>query len=171
MTSLIYKLQLKLVKMGLKSLGNANDKFRDSEQFVETCIDEYGIQEFKYASKRLRSDAEFILKYVKEYPYILEFCEEDIIDFYVDDNFIVVEKPMDKLLFAIKCCDENIEAFRYLSETDAFKYYSAAKNGAEIVGKYHGREERHLFNGGEEFLRDIEFVRFGVIQTDFSFLF
>ena len=62
---LLYKLQLRLAKFGVKSLKDSNDKLRDSEQFVQTCIETYGEDQFQFASERLRSDAEFILKSLK----------------------------------------------------------------------------------------------------------
>ncbi len=157
---------LYLAEIGVKSLKNSNDNLKDSEQFVETCINIYGEEEFQFASERLRSDAEFILKFVKKHPKILKFCQPKIYDSYIEDDFIIVEEPMDELLFATKCCNENIEAFRYLPQSAALKYYRAVKSGVEVVGEYHGKEESYKLRNDKEFLHGIEFLRFGILRYE-----
>lgn len=165
----VKSLQLKMAKIGLKSMRNANEDLRDSEEFVKSCINAKGVKEFKLASDRLKSDAEFILTIVKNHPEILQYCAKDIYDRYVDVSFIVVEDQLvDEMIFAIKCLNENIESFKYLPRSIAYKYYRASKNGETVVGNYHGKQESYTLNKDADYLQTIQNIRFGAVECDFN---
>ena len=95
MLRLIEKLINRLAKIGLVGIEGADEELRDSEQYIRKVIQKKGADKFQYASKYIRSDAEFILSMVKDYPEILEHCNSEIYDRYMKDCFMVEEELLD----------------------------------------------------------------------------
>lgn len=139
MARLIEKLMHRLAKIGLVGIEGAGEDLRDSEQYVRKVIQKKGSSKFKYASKYLRSDAEFILSLVQEYPEILEDCEETIYDRYIKDCFMIEEEPVDMMVFVDLCYSKNDLSLLYFPDEIIDKYISWKKDGITIKSFYHGQ--------------------------------
>lgn len=139
MTRLIEKIINKLAKIGLVGIEGADEELRDNEQYIRKVIRKKGADKFKYASKYIRSDAEFILSMVEEYPEILEHCNSEIYDRYMKDCFMVEEKQMDMIVFADLCYSKNEFSIAYLPYELVEKYISCKKDGVIIKSFYQGK--------------------------------
>ena len=115
-----------LSRLKKDSVVTATVAQKDNEIFVANCIAKNGAAEFANASDRLKSDAKFVLGLVKTCPECLNSCADVLFDRYVQDGEMI-EQPVDNKLFAALCCEENVEAFKYLAKIDARQYLQDAQ--------------------------------------------
>ena len=143
MDSLIHKLKCKIVRIKLKK-QEKEKKLNDDFKYVKAQIKKHGAQKFQYASSYIRGDAEYILELVKDYPDVLEYADENIIDRYVsEDGFYIEEEPVDELSFVIKCLEINPLSYFSLEDKYIKQYEQAIKEEKIIKCKLHGKEFDH----------------------------
>ena len=150
MLRLIEKLINRLAKIGLVGIEGANEELRDSEQYIRKVSQKKGADKFQYASKYIRSDAEFILSMVKDYPEILEHCNSEIYDRYMKDCFMVEEELLDMLIFADLCYQKNDYTLYYFPDDIVCKYLKMLENGETIKGFYNGKPYEHKLSVEEK---------------------
>ena len=143
MTRLLEKLFNKLSKIGLAGIECADDNLRSNEDYVRKVIKNKGVHKFYYASDFLKSDAEFILSMVEEFPGILEFCDNKIYDRYMPDCFMMEEIEMDPIIFLDMCYIKNDDCLYYFPDDLVINYLNMIKNGEVIKGCYQGKEYEH----------------------------
>lgn len=145
-------------------LENATAEKRDNESFVIKCVVNNGADELKYASARLKSDANFVLNLVRTYPECLAQCADVMFDRYVF-NGEKVEEPVDRKLFATMCCDRNVEAFKSLKRNDAMQYLHDVEEGRVVKGVFQGKSVEIQLENDEDYIDLLKYVRFGYIKT------
>ncbi len=127
-------------------------------------IEKKGLEEFKNASPRIKSDAKFVVKLVKTYPECLEECSDIIFDRYKDGEEII-EHPVDEMLFAIKCCNNNVNCFKYLNSKIAKRYIEAIENSETIKGTFQGEDCEINLTADKDYIELLKYVRFGYIKS------
>lgn len=143
MTRLLEKLINKLAKISFVGIEGADVDLRDNEQYVRKVIQKKGASKFKFASSYLKSDAEFILSLVENYPDILEDVEDEIVDRYLVDCFMIEEEPVDMLVFMDMCYQKNDFALYFFSNDLVLKYLDMLEKGETVKGSYHGSKYEH----------------------------
>ena len=96
----------------------------------------------------------------------MQYCEEDVVDRYFDKDSNLVQETMNKLHFAIKCCDENIGSFKYFSKDRMSAFYNAVSDGEPVDVRYHGNVESHTLRRDKEFIYYLKNINFGIVRTD-----
>lgn len=161
---LLNKIGLSLANRGLLKLKDWQDKFGDDEEFVEACIEGRGIEEFQYAGSWLKSDAKFILKMVRKHPKILQYCDDIIYDRYFGSDCLFEEREVDPLLFAAMCCDENINAFKYISEDSSRQYLDCVQHSTSVKGEFQGEQINIELNNEKDWFDVLLYIRHDIVK-------
>ena len=143
----------------------AKSEKESEKSYVFNKVETDGVEAFKNAGTRLKSDAKFVLDLVSMCPECLEECDNVLFDRY-DDNGVEVEQPVDEMLFAAMCCEKNAQAFKYLKQDISKKYLSAVQNGEVIKGSFQGQDCEIQLEADEDYIDLLKFVRFGYIKSN-----
>ena len=164
------KIILCLAESGRISLKDLGEKYNEDEEFVEACMNSRGVQEFQYASEWLKSDADFILKWVSKKPEILEYCADIVYDRYLDNLTVYQEKEIKTFWFALMCCRAHTGAYKYIDDESAKMYYDAVKGGKTYKGEYHGETEIIKLENDRDYLDTLLYVRYGIVKSGLNLL-
>ncbi len=157
------KIRLNLALKGKIKLKEWKDRYGDDETFVEAFVAGNECEEFQHASYRLRTDAEFIMKMVKKYPGILEYCEDVIYDRYIEDGMLI-EREMNKLFFAALCCSKNVFSFKYFDSDLADAYFDCVENSVKLIDRYHGEKQTIELIGDEYNINKLLNARYDIVK-------
>ena len=146
-------------------LRNEIENKKDDENFMSAYIEKHGVEGFKKASARLKSDARFILGVVKTCPECLLECEGVLLDRF-EYNEKMVEIPVDMNLFNALCCQANVEAFKFLGKADAKKYLENVEIRAIVSGNFQGNEVSVRLNTDKDYIDLLKYIRYGYLKTD-----
>lgn len=91
-------------KFDKEAVKNIIKKYSDNEEIVEACIGLFNDSLFKYVSKRLQDDRNFVIKMVNKNVNILEYAPEK----YLDDDEIM-NKAIDISGYIIRVVSERLK--------------------------------------------------------------
>jgi len=145
-------------------VGGVESK-KDNEIFMYSYVKKYGINGFKKASNRLKSDAKFVLDLVKVCPECLLECEDVLFDRFEKDGEMV-EMPIERNIFNAMCCENNVDAFKYMKKVDAKNYLQSVEQGLTLEGDFQGKSVSIELEADKDYIDLLKYVRFGYLKTD-----
>ncbi len=161
---LLEQIRLNKARNGKISLKDCAVRDTFNEKFVEACIQGNGAEEFEYASEWLRTDADFILRMIKDYPEVIRYIDDIVIDRYKNEIGILAEKEMDKFFFLTLCCKKNLRVFRYLDDENATRYMNAVKREEIIKGEYRGEKQEIALQYDDFIVDRLLNIRYDIIK-------
>ena len=129
---------------------------KDDKAYIAKKVEAKGVEAFKSCGASLKSDAKFVLDLVKTCPECLEVCDKELFDRY-EDNGVQVEQPVDKMLFAALCCQNNVESFKYLTKDIAKRYMAVVENSEIVKGSFQGEDYEIQFKADVDYLDLLKF--------------
>ena len=161
---LLNKIRLSLAKSGAIKLEKHTNTYGFDEDFVESCIEGKGAEQFKYASDWLREDADFILKLVNKYPEVVQYCSDVVFDRFNDENGVLREEKVDKFFFLAMCCEKNLRVYKYVDKNFALDYMQAVKEGRTISGTYQGKEHSIVLENSEFVINKLLNIKYDIVK-------
>ena len=164
------KTKLNLIKKGKLSLKNAGKLLSDNEEAVLSAVEAMGAEEFQYASKRLRSDAVFILELSKKNPAILQYMEEVLYDRTVTDHKNEqgeTQYPEVWPVWLAILCDD--EAIKYLPTQYVKDYYDFLKQDGGWAFSLGGTSYKFFpgtWQNREKLIKEIEDTRSDIFEIE-----